>query len=133
MVAMNIMTTCEIRNSCIDILHKKVLEEVPISREEYEFALLGWELEPIVMDGAQIAILLRCEHEVHIHLEKIYAFKYGRRLIIKYFKRDLGLLKYLTTTSKKDRHDGRFLERLGFYKTNEDDKFFYYRADQSNF
>lgn len=121
------------RDHCISILYAKVLKELPLSREEYEFTLLGWELEPIIIRNEQIGIWLRYDHEVHVELEKPEAIKYGRRIIEEYFKRDLGLLGYLTTTSKKDIQTVQFLERLGFYKTIEDDKFFYYRADQSKF
>ena len=116
--------------NCIDVLYAKVSAELTISREQYEESLIGWDIEPINVRGKDIGVVMSKEHEIHVCLERKDAIAYGRSIIRKYLDERLKKHGCLTTIAlKKNTADARFLERLGFKKTGEDETFFSYRID----
>jgi len=114
---------------CVGILYNEVSKQVPITRSEYEKTLVGWDVSPINIGGEDIGVMMRQGTEIHICIPKEKALKHARQIIKKCLVENIQKYGYLTTISLKDSGVTRFLERLGFCKTNEDEAFISYRLD----
>ncbi len=102
------------REALIDQLYQKVRMHMPISREAYGKTLDGWDIVPVVIDGAQIGVRIMCGHEVHHMLDKGAARRHARRIIAQYVAEPLARLGYLI--SRTEDADIPFLRRMGFYE-----------------
>ena len=121
----------ESRQHCIDILYRHVCETVYIAREVYEETLVGWDVQPIILDVQQIGVSMIRGTEIHISVTPENAIRHARRIIRVCLNENIKKLGNMTTISFKDAETVRFLERLGFYKTGEDETFFSYRIDST--
>lgn len=110
-------------------MYEAVSKELPLSREAYVETLIGWDISPLIIDGQRVGAYMIKGHEGHIHVEPQFAKRYARRLIKNYLEPVIKEHGYLTTISFKEPIAKRFLERLGFYKTGEDENFYHYRID----
>ena len=114
---------------CVGILYNEVSKQVPITRPEYEKTLVGWDVSPINIGGEDIGAMMLQGTEIHICIPKQKALLHARKIIKKCLVENIQKYGYLTTISLKDSGITMFLERLGFYKTNEDEMFISYRLD----
>lgn len=119
-----------IRSECIDALYEQVKSIIPISREAYSKSLDEWLIEPVVIDGERIGVLLTCGNEIHIQLTKQKALCHARRIIKHYIIKKLHELEFLVTRSMNSESDEKFLKRLGFYETSQIGLTKFYRLDQ---
>lgn len=118
------------RDECIDRLYAKVRECMPISRSAYGNSLYDWEIEPVIVGGAVIGILLLNGREIHLQIEKQQALAHMRRVIKQCAAVNLERFGYLTTRADaEDKATVKFLHRLGFYETGMDGTLTAYRLD----
>lgn len=119
------------RDECIDALYAEAVKQHQVTRDEYAAMLYGWDLAPIVAFGVNVGVVMLRFHEIHMHIEPQAAMKYGRRLLKQYLLPNLQKHGYLTTITPRDDGIERFLVRLGFYKTGEENGICSYRIDQA--
>ena len=119
------------RQACIDALYTSICNELFITQEQYEETLVGWDLTPLILDGKNIGVVMLRDKEIHVCLDPKQALLHARRIIKMCLDENIKRHTYLTTISFKEPETVRFLERLGFNKTGEDDTFISYRIDQS--
>lgn len=118
------------RDICIDRLYEEVRKHVPISRSVYGDSLCGWVIDPVVVDGEMVGILLLHGREIHLQIEKQQALVHMRSVIKQCAVMNLKRFGYLTTRADADdKSTLKFLHRLGFYKTGMDGKLTVYRLD----
>lgn len=115
---------------CIDILYEKVSQELPITREEYVATLAGWEISQVSVCDKNVGVVMLRDREIHVVIDPKQAMLHGRRILRKCLDENIRKHGYLTTISFKEPKIVGFLERLGFYKTGEDENFFSYRIDK---
>jgi cytidylate kinase len=118
------------RDDDISMLYAEVAKEVPISREAYVDSLKDWTVEPIMMDGERIGVLILRDKEIHMHIVKQEALRHARRIIKYYVQAKLNELGFLVTRSRGSEWDSRFLGRLGFRETHRDGTEVFYRLDK---
>jgi hypothetical protein len=112
-------------------LLERLWQESPfyLTREDFDASLKGWTLEPIVQDDRLAVIFVVNGPEFHFH--KIAPAYQCTRETLRRFPGEL-IAKYgyaLTKTPIEDRRQLRFNERLGFYRTGEDENFVHLRID----
>lgn len=112
------------------MLYSHVSKELPMSRSAYESSILGWGISPILIDEQMVGAMMVLGQEHHICLDPEKAKIHARRLIRTHLFDAIKKHGYLTTIAFKDERQTRFIERLGFYKTGEDETFYFYRIDQ---
>lgn len=108
----------------------RLLEDSPLflSRAEFEKTLEGWEIEPV--HGADGVIGCFLTKGPELHFQKFDSTPVGRQ----HLKRLAELIERYgyaqTRTPKDDDRMCRFNERLGFYRTGEDEFDIHYRIDR---
>ena len=117
-------------DSCIDILYGEVSKSLQITREQYIATLVGWDIQPIVIDAKQAGVMMIQGHEIHVVLDPTHTKLHGRRIIKKCIDENIDRHGFLTTISFKDPSSVSFIERIGFRKTGEDETFYSFRIDQ---
>lgn len=99
-----------------DLLWALVKDRVFCTREEYEASLEGWTQHPIYRGGVLAAVVITKGNEIHCAVDPVFR---GRWL-----GWDLEHLLWpgqVTRTAKSNTIARRFIERLGFRLTHEDD------------
>lgn len=118
------------RENYIDQLYQKVRTEVPITRAAYGASLDGWDVEPVLMDGQQIGVVIVKDGEIHISLDKQGALRHARRIIRNYVASALRRFGFLTTRSLGEPDVMRFLHRLGFQECGRDGRLVVLRLEK---
>lgn len=97
----------------IDAMDGRFSTYTPDSLRE---ALPGWELVPVMHDGALAAVLMVKEAEVHVAALPQFRGKWlSRKKLVIILKPILDRRGYLTTRVMPDNHAGHaFVRRLGF-------------------
>lgn len=94
----------------------------------------GWQVHTITRDGRQAGFALVKDNEVHAWREPTFTGRWGTRQDIERVIQPL-LDQYGHVTTKvtaKNPVGNRFVTRLGFVKTHEQDGINHYRADRIN-
>lgn len=118
------------RETYIDQLYQKVRLEVPISREAYGASLAGWEVDPVLVDGRQIGVVIVKDGEIHISLDRRGALLHARRIIRNYVATALQRFGFLTTRSLGEPQVMNFLRRLGFQECGKDGRLVVLRLEK---
>ena len=116
-----------------DALSAVLLQKSPlyISQDDFNFSINEWDLEAMYFqDGTPYLIFLVKGAEFHFSIVSDRAI-IGKKELAAY--PGSLILKYghaLTKTPVNDLRQKKFNERLGFFKTHEDQEFTYYRIEK---
>lgn len=119
---------------CIDVLYEHVSRYIPLTKEQYAKTLDGWDLSEVSLGDIFAGVLMMRGHEIHVCLDSYLCLKRSRELIRMLLINKLKSLGYLTTVAlKNDEKSNRFIKRLGFYITQENEQFIFYRIENTRF
>lgn len=122
---------CINREACVDMLFEKVSAAMTITRDQYDNTLIGWKIDPVIIDDEHIGVVMLKNHEIHMCLEPSAALRHARRIIKQYVLAPLKENIFLTTIAMRDDQDSkRFLKRLGFHITRFNGEVFTLRLDK---
>ena len=106
------------REQCIDKMYRKVMEEVPISREAFGNSLQGVDIKPMILEGECVGVQTLRGNEIHCMIDRQASLQNMRRLIRMYCAEPLERFGSLTTRcDPNDKRDVVFLHRMGFEDT----------------
>lgn len=99
-----------------DLAWNAVKDHCFCAREEFEASLADWELRPIYRHGVLAGVVLLRGNEIHCAIDPAYRGRWG-------FRDALACVRpgQVTRTGKNNLIARRFIERLGFRFTHEDD------------
>ncbi len=101
-----------------------------LTREDFAASLEGWKLEPVMQDDRLAVVFVVNGPEFHFH-KADPAYQCTRETLRRFPGELIARYGYaLTKTPIEDRRQLRFNERLGFYRTGEDEEFVHLRIDQ---
>jgi hypothetical protein len=113
----------------------RLWEDSPLylSREEFQQSLDGWTLDPVEHEGKVVGVFV--VKGPHFHFAKFDpSYQAGRSILRRYPGELIRQHGYACTlTPKEDERQQRFNERLGFYRTGEDEYDIHYRIDAMRF
>lgn len=118
------------RDAYIDELYRVVREQVIISRDAYAASLDGWDIEPVLIDGEQVGLMVTKGPEIHFRLDRKKMLVHTRRVIRNYVAPHLKRHGFLTTIALAGSNDIGFLKRFGFVETKTEGRAVMFRLDQ---
>lgn len=119
------------RTEIIDRLYEDEL--VLATRDEFEKAMDGWEIDQIYADGKLVGVVVHRGPEFHF-AKWVKEYNVDRPMLRRYPGDIIAKHGYaLTSTPKVDERQLRFNKRLGFYQVGEDDYMVHLRIDKLPF
>lgn len=118
------------RDQYIEELYRVVREQVIISREAYTESLDGWDIEPVLVDGEKVGLMITKGPEIHFRLDRKKMLVHTRRVIRHYVAPHLERHGFLTTMALAGSDDVGFLKRFGFIETGTEGRAVMFRLDQ---
>jgi hypothetical protein len=118
------------RDQYIDELYRVVREQVIITRAAYAESLEGWDIEPVLVDGEQVGLMVTKGPEIHFRLDRKKMLVHTRRVIRNYVAPHLARHGFLTTIALSGSKDIDFLERFGFVEIDTKGRAVMFRLDQ---
>lgn len=104
--------------------------ETGISFIEFAMSAEGWDVSPVIRDGAMVAVLKFQGPEFHFHSFGKYSFT-RQDIKEEIFQPLFDKYGYARTkTPKSDTRQQRFNERAGFYRIAEDENEIHYQINK---
>jgi hypothetical protein len=120
------------RVECLDYMYADIIRQQYVTRAAFDEAVKNWEVEPMLIGEKSIGVIATQGHEIHVTLDKRGALLHAKRIIKACLVDRIAKHGYMVTRAMSgDAGVARFLERLGFKRTGEDDACTYYRIEQT--
>lgn len=109
------------RDRCVALLYAHTQPAMPL--DQYADALAWWEIEPIIVAGELAGALMAFRNKLHIVVRPEFHGRWLKRWMLAFLQDRIDEYGPLETTVFKSNDQAiRFVERLGFQRTDENDK-----------
>lgn len=99
--------------------------------EQVKAALTQWKVEPLVYNGKQIGETMMQNNEIHFALNSEFRNVIGRKqMMLSVVDALIEKHGFLVTKLFKQDKQKKLVEKFGFKKTHEDDKYEYFWLDK---
>lgn len=113
----------------LDELWEKASEKLYMERETFNMSLVGWSVEPMMLSGERVGIMMKKGPEFHFTLLGTRRAM-PLRAIKEWLDPQLEEYGYVSTkTPKHEIRQQRFNERIGFFRVGEDELDIHYRYE----
>lgn len=113
----------------IDELWEKTQEKLYVTRDEFDASLVGWSIEPMMLNGDKVGIMTKRGAEFHFVLLGTKTAM-PMRAIKEWLAPQLKQHGHVfTRTPKNEVRQQRFNELIGFFRVGEDDLDIHYRYE----